>query len=156
MKKADVLIRKGTTSDVAATLQLINELAIYEREPDAVVVTEEELREDGFGQNPLYGLLVAEVDQVVVGISLYYYRYSTWKGKCLYLEDLIVTETQRGKGIGQQLFEATLSIAREENCRKMNWQVLDWNEPAIGFYKKYNAHLDDEWINGSIDIKLNQ
>jgi GNAT superfamily N-acetyltransferase len=147
------MIRKGRVEDAPAVLALINELAVFEKEPDAVIVTEEQLREDGFGANPLYGLFVAEVDNVVVGISLYYYRYSTWKGKCLYLEDLIVTESFRGKGLGKALFEATLDQARQDNCTKMNWQVLDWNTPAIDFYKSYGADLDGEWLNGSIDLK---
>lgn len=149
----DYTIRKAVKEDVPAALALINELAVFEKEPDAVVVTEAELLNDGFGDKPLYGLLVAEVSNNVVGIALYYYRYSTWKGKCLYLEDLVVTETMRGKGVGSALFEATLNQAKEDNCRKMNWQVLDWNTPAIDFYKKYNAELDGEWINGSITIR---
>ncbi len=149
----DYTIRAGVKEDVPAALNLIKELAVFEKEPDAVLVTEEELLNDGFGKKPLYGLLVAEHEGVVVAISLYYYRYSTWKGKCLYLEDLVVTETMRGKGVGSALFEATLNQAKEDGCRKMNWQVLDWNTPAIEFYKKYNAELDGEWINGSITIR---
>lgn len=145
-------IREGREADVPVLLQLIRELAIFEKEPDAVVVSEEELLQDGFGEHPLYGLFVAEVEGAVVGISLYYYRYSTWKGKCLYLEDLIVTEKHRGKGIGKALFAKTLDKAREEGCRKMNWQVLDWNTPAIEFYKDFNASLDPEWLNGYIDL----
>lgn len=145
-------IREGRGTDVPVLLQLIRELAIFEKEPDAVVVSEEELLQDGFGEHPLYGLFVAEVEGAVVGISLYYYRYSTWKGKCLYLEDLIVTEKHRGKGIGKALFAKTLDKAREEGCRKMNWQVLDWNTPAIEFYKDFNASLDPEWLNGYIDL----
>ena len=146
-------IRKGSEKDIPAVLALIKELAVYEKEPEAVVVTEEQLLEDGFGSNPSYGLYVAEMDGKVVGISLYYYRYSTWKGRCLYLEDLIVTESYRGKGLGKALFEITLEQARKDNCAKMNWQVLDWNTPAIDFYKTYGAELDGEWLNGSFTLK---
>jgi len=148
-----VNIRKGTKNDIADLLRLIKELAVFEKEPDAVVVTEAELRKDGFGEKPLYGFFVAEVDEKVVGISLYYYRYSTWNGKCLYLEDLVVTESHRGKGIGKALFQRTMDKAKADGCRKMNWQVLDWNTPAIEFYKDFNAGLDGEWINGYIDLK---
>ena len=145
---SQILIRSGKPSDIPATLQLIKELAVYEREPDAVVVTEEELLEDGFGPHPYYGLLVAELDGSIVGISLYYYRYSTWKGKCLYLEDLVISEPHRGKGIGKQLFQATIDQAQKDKCRRMNWQVLDWNEPAIKFYETFKASFDGEWLNG--------
>jgi GNAT superfamily N-acetyltransferase len=147
-----MVIREGRETDIPSLLALIRELAIFEKEPDAVVVTEEELLQDGFGSNPLYGLYVAEVDGVVVAISLYYFRYSTWNGKCLYLEDLIVTEKHRGKGIGKALFQKTLDKARELRCRKMNWQVLDWNTPAIKFYEDFDATLDPEWLNGYIDL----
>ncbi len=148
----EINVRQGEERDVPALLRLIQELAIFEKEPDAVIVTEDELLQDGFGTNPLYGLLVAELEGTVVGISLYYIRYSTWKGKCLYLEDLIVTEKHRGEGVGHKLFRATLDVAKEKKCKKLNWQVLDWNTPAIDFYKKYDAYLDGEWINGSLDI----
>ncbi len=103
------------------------------------------MRIDGFGPNPIFGFFVAEVDKVIVGLTLYYWRYSTWKGKRLFLEDLIVTEKQRGSGIGKLLFDRTIQKAIEEDCSGMMWQVLEWNEPAINFYKKYNAKLDDEW-----------
>lgn len=127
------------------------ELAEYENGTDQVSNTVEKMKEDGFGKDPIYGLLVAEVDGQIVGSSTYYYRYSTWKGKRMYLEDLIVTESQRGKGVGKLLFDATLEIGKKTNCSGMMWQVLDWNEPAINFYKKYGAHLDGEWINCNID-----
>lgn len=149
----DFVIRKGKPADVPQVLNLIKELAVFEREPDAVKVSEEELLNDGFGDSPAYRLLVAEKDGEVVAMSLYYYRYSTWNGKCIYLEDLVVTESERGKGIGKALFEAILGRAREEGCRKMNWQVLDWNTPAIDFYKAFDADLDGEWINGSITLQ---
>lgn len=148
----NITLRKGQETDVPEVLALIQELAIFEREPDAVLVTVEELRNDGFGENPAYQLLVAESEGKVVGMSLFYYRYSTWKGRCLYLEDLIVTEKYRGQGIGKLLFKATVDVAKAENCRKMNWQVLDWNQPAIDFYKLFHAELDGEWINGSLNL----
>jgi GNAT superfamily N-acetyltransferase len=111
------------------------------------------MEEDGFGPNPVYGFFVAELDRAIVGLSLFYWRYSTWKGKRLYLEDIIVTETVRGKGIGKLLFDRTMAKALEENCTGMMWQVLDWNEPAINFYKKYNAKLDGEWINCHLEAE---
>lgn len=147
-----MLIREGNKEDIPALLKLIQELAVFEKEPDAVVVTEAELLADGFGKNPLYGLYVAELDGEVVAISLYYYRYSTWKGKCLYLEDLIVTEKHRGKGIGKAMFEKTIQKAKEAKCRKMSWQVLDWNTPAIKFYEDFDATLDPDWLNGYLDF----
>ena len=106
---------------------------------------------DGFGPNPIFGFFVVENEDLIVGISLYYYRYSTWKGKRLYLEDIIVTEKERGKGIGKLLFERTMKFTLEQNCTGLMWQVLNWNEPAINFYKKYKAKLDDEWINGHLE-----
>lgn len=145
-------IRKGRESDLPAVLDLIKELAIYEKALDQVVNTVERMEEDGFGQNPIFGFLVASENEEIVGTSIYYYRYSTWKGKRLYLEDLVVTESKRGSGIGKQLFESTLEIAKETNCSGMMWQVLDWNTPAINFYKKYPTQFDDEWINCNIDF----
>jgi len=109
------------------------------------------MEKDGFGPNPIYGFFVAEESDTLVGMALYYYRYSTWKGKRLYLEDIIVTETFRGKGIGKQLFEVVLKKTVSERCTGMMWQVLDWNKPAIDFYKKYNANLDSEWINCNLE-----
>jgi GNAT superfamily N-acetyltransferase len=109
------------------------------------------MEEDGFGKNPIYGFYVAERDSKIVGISLYYWRYSTWKGKRLYLEDIVVTESERGKGAGKLLFDRTMEKALEENCSGMMWQVLEWNEPAINFYRKYGAKLDDEWTNCTLE-----
>jgi GNAT superfamily N-acetyltransferase len=144
-------IRKGIRQDLPKVLELIKELALYEKALDQVSNTVERMEEDGFGLNPIYGFFVAERDGEIVGLSLYYYRYSTWKGKRLYLEDIIVTESNRGKGLGKMLFESTMKFALEQNCTGMMWQVLDWNKPAIDFYKKYNAKLDDEWINGHLE-----
>ena len=144
----EITVREGQREDVPQVLSLIKELAEYEKEPEAVVVTEEELTRDGFGENPIYGLFVAEANDEIVGIALYYEKYSTWKGRCIFLEDMVVRESFRGKGIGAQLFEEVIEVAKVKKARRMEWQVLDWNEPAIRFYKRYNAHLDPEWING--------
>jgi GNAT superfamily N-acetyltransferase len=146
-----VEIRRGFKSDVPKVLELIKELAQFEKALDQVSNTVERMEEDGFGSNPIYGFFIAERDNDIVGLSLYYYRYSTWKGKRLYLEDIIVTEKERGKGIGKMLFERTMKFAVEEKCTGMMWQVLDWNKSAIDFYKKYNAKLDGEWINGHLE-----
>lgn len=143
-------VRKGKAEDLPRVLELIVELAVYEKEPDAVMTTVESMLEDGFGPNPVYGFFVAEDDEQIVGLSLYYWRYSTWQGKRLYLEDLIVTESARGKGFGKALFNRTMEFALEANCTGMVWQVLDWNEPSIEFYKSYGAELDSEWINCSL------
>lgn len=146
-----MIIRKGLKEDLPQVLDLINELAEYEKALDQVINTVELMEQDGFGDHPLFGFFVAESDRIV-GISLYYYRYSTWKGKRLYLEDLIVTESERGNGIGKKLFDATIEHGKVTNCSGMMWQVLDWNAPAINFYKKYyNAALDEEWTNCSIE-----
>ncbi|MDN5212629.1 GNAT family N-acetyltransferase [Fulvivirgaceae bacterium BMA12] len=140
-------IRKGVKEDLPQVLDLIQELANYEKAPDEVDNTLEKMEEDGFGDSPVFGLYVAEVEGKIVGISIYYYRYSTWKGKCLYLEDLVVKESYRGSGIGKKLFDVTVAVALETNCQLLNWQVLDWNEPAINFYKKLDTQFDGEWIN---------
>jgi GNAT superfamily N-acetyltransferase len=147
-------IREGKKEDLPQVLKLIKELAAYEKAEDQVDNTVEMMEKDGFGSNPLYGLFVAENDKgAIVGISLYYYRYSTWKGRRLYLEDIVVTESERGSGIGKLLFDRTIQKGHDENCSGMVWQVLDWNEAAINFYKKYyNANLDSEWINCSIEL----
>lgn len=140
-------IRKGTPADIAQALNLVKELAMYEKAPNEVEVTIDEMTNWGFGSNKLFDFFVAEENTTIVGIALYYYKYSTWKGKCLFLEDIIVTENKRGEGIGKLLFNKIIEIAKEEKVRRMEWQVLDWNNPAINFYKKYNATLDEEWIN---------
>lgn len=145
-----VLIREGKREDVADLLRLINQLADYEKALHEVEITEEQLLEDGFGENPIYELIVAELDQKVVGIALYYYKYSTWKGKCLYLEDFVVDEAFRKHGIGSKLFKAVRAVAQKKYVKRMEWQVLEWNEPAINFYKKEAAELDAEWLNGRL------
>jgi len=144
-------IRTGEKKDLPRALELIKELAAYENAPHEVVNTVALLEEDGFGPNPIYGFFVAENENGIVGISIYYWRYSTWKGKRLYMEDIIVTEKERGSGIGKLLFDRTMQKALEENCSGMMWQVLEWNEPAINFYKKYGAKMDDEWTNCTLE-----
>jgi GNAT superfamily N-acetyltransferase len=146
-------IREGRKEDLPRVLQLIKELAAYERAPDEVTNTVEMLEQDGFGPKPVYGFFVAEESDQIVGLSLYYWRYSTWKGKRLYLEDIIVTERERGRGLGKMLFDRTMEKSLEENCTGMMWQVLDWNEPAINFYKKYGTKLDGEWVNCHLEAK---
>ncbi|HPH45581.1 MAG TPA: GNAT family N-acetyltransferase [Chryseolinea sp.] len=145
------IIRIGKKEDLHSVLNLVKELAAYERAAHEVINTVDLMEQDGFGQNPIYGFFVAESNETIVGISLYYWRYSTWKGKRLYLEDIVVTESQRGNGIGKLLFDRTLQHALDQNCSGMMWQVLDWNEPAINFYKKYGSKLDGEWINCSLE-----
>ena len=140
-------IRKGTISDIPAALALVKELAAYEKAPDEVEVSVAEMENWGFGKDKVFDFFVALDNDVTVGLALYYYKYSTWKGKCLFLEDIIVTEKLRGKGIGKLLFEEIIKVAKQDKVRRMEWQVLDWNEPAINFYKKYNAVLDGEWVN---------
>ncbi|PKK35469.1 GNAT family N-acetyltransferase [Siphonobacter sp. SORGH_AS_0500] len=146
------IIRKATPEDVPSIYQLIVELAEYEKALHEVINTPEQLLKDGFGENPLFGTIIAEVKGEVVGMSLYYYRYSTWKGKRLYLEDLIIKEAFRGYGLGKRLLEATVEEARQTECSGLMWQVLDWNEPSIEFYKKFGAKLDGEWINCHFDL----
>ena len=146
-------IRPGKKEDLPRVLELVKELAIFERAPGEVTNTVAGMEEDGFGAHPVYGFFVAESDRRIVGLSLYYWRYSTWKGKRLYLEDIIVTEAERGKGTGKLLFERTMKKALEENCTGMMWQVLDWNEPAIKFYKKYGSKTDGEWVNCSLEAE---
>ena len=147
-----IIIRESVREDVPAMFELIKELALYEKAPEQVINTVEQMYLDGFGENPIFGTIVSEVDGLVVGMELYYFRYSTWKGKRLYLEDLIVSETMRGKGLGEKLLEATIEQARKTACTGLMWQVLDWNEPAINFYKKFGARFDEEWLNVHIDF----
>jgi GNAT superfamily N-acetyltransferase len=146
----EIKIRKAVREDCVRMMELIQELAIYEKAPDEVTVSLAHYEESGFGANPVWWAFVAEVEGVVVGMALYYVRYSTWKGQRMYLEDILVTEAMRGQKIGSLLFDALIVEAKEKGFNGMNWQVLDWNEPAINFYKKYNANFDPEWVNCSI------
>ena len=149
----DIRIRKAVREDCERLLELVKELATYEKAPEEVTVSLDHFEESGFGEQPVWWAFVAEVDGAVEGFALYYIRYSTWKGQRLYLEDLIVTEKMRGKGLGKMLFDALIRETKEKQFSGMVWQVLDWNEPAINFYKKYyNASLNPEWINCSINV----
>ena len=140
-----MIIRKGTREDMTAVLKLIKELAIFEREPNAVVITEEDLVRDGFSESPLFHTLVAEAHGKVAGIALYYYRYSTWKGKTLHLEDLIVTEKMRGTGLGFALYSEIIKQGKRDDVRRIEWNVLDWNMPAVDFYIKSGAKIPEDW-----------
>ena len=140
-------IRIGTKADIPFALNLVKELAVYEKAPNEVEVTVEEMTEWGFGTDKQFDFFVALENDVIVGLALYYYKYSTWKGKCLFLEDIIVTESQRGKGLGKLLVDKVVQVSKEQKVRRIEWQVLDWNTPAIEFYKKYDATLDGEWVN---------
>ncbi len=145
-------IRVATKADIPDLLHLIKELAIFEKAPNEVINTPELMEKDGFGENNIFDAFVAEIDDHVIGMAITYFRYSTWKGKRLYLEDLIVTEKSRGLGAGQLLFQHCIQFGKESECNGMVWQVLDCNEPAIEFYKSYNANLDGGWINGTLDF----
>ena len=142
-----MIIRPGKKSDIPQVFELIKELAEYEKALDKVSNTVEKLEEDGFGPNPVYELFVAEIENNIVGIALTYYRFSTWRGKVMWLEDLIVKEHMRRKGIGKKLFDMVLDHAKVTRCVGLSLQVLDWNDLGINFYKKYNMEFDDEWIN---------
>ena len=128
-----------------AVLQLIQELAVFEKEPDAVVVTVDDLIRDGFGEKPLFHTFVAELNGEIIGMALYYYRYSTWKGKTIHLEDLIVKEAHRGTGAGLALYTEIMKQGKKDGVRRIEWNVLDWNEPAIRFYEKSGAIVLDDW-----------
>jgi len=145
----DSKIRTAVKGDCTRLLELINELAVYEKAPDEVTVTLEEFVDAGFGPNPVWKAFVAEENGIILGFALFYTRYSTWKGRRLYLEDFIVTEASRGKGIGKLLFEKVIEEAKDGNYNGMVWQVLDWNAPAINFYNKYNAEIESGWLNAS-------
>jgi GNAT superfamily N-acetyltransferase len=147
-----ITIRKAVREDCRQLLNLVYELAVYERAPEQITVTLEHFEESGFGANPVWWGFVAEENGVVIGFVLYYIRYSTWKGQRMYLEDFLVTEKARGKGVGKLLFDRLIEEAKEKKFNGIVWQVLDWNEPAINFYKKYNAKMDGEWLNCSIDV----
>jgi ribosomal protein S18 acetylase RimI-like enzyme len=150
----EINIRAAAIDDCKAIMELIHELAIYEKAPEEVTVDFNHFVESGFGDNPVWWAYVAETiiddNPKIVGMALYYVRYSTWKGQRLYLEDIIVNQNFRGNGIGNLLFEQLIKVSKEKKFSGMMWQVLDWNEPAINFYKKYNAHFDGEWINCSL------
>ena len=149
----NIKIRKGTESDLQAILDLIIELAIYEKAEHEVENSIEQMKIDGFGEHPVFDFFVVEVNNKIVGTAIYYFRYSTWKGKALYLEDLVVSENFRGKGYGKALLDAIVVQAKTDNCKQVRWQVLDWNEPAIAFYKSIGADLDGEWVNCTLNAQ---
>jgi len=146
-------LRIAKKEDCPRLMDLIHELALFERAPEQVTVTLEEFEEAGFGSKPVWKTFVAEVEGVIIGMALYYIRYSTWKGQRLYLEDLIITEDWRGKGAGKLLFNRIVQEAKELGFNGMVWQVLDWNEPAITFYKRYEAGIEEGWLNASLSKK---
>lgn len=149
----NIKIRKAVRTDCVRLLELIQELADYEKAPNEVTVTLEHFEDSGFGQHPVWWAFVAEVDGRVEGFALYYIRYSTWKGQRMYLEDILVTEKMRGKNLGKMLFDALIAEGKERQFSAIVWQVLDWNEPAINFYRKYyNANISKEWWNCSIEL----
>ncbi len=153
-----IQIRNAVKEDCARMMELIRELALYERAPEEVTVDFNHFVESGFGDKPVWWAFVAEItneygEVVIAGFALYYIRYSTWKGQRMYLEDIIVTESMRGKGIGSMLFDTLILECKRKQFAGMVWQVLDWNEPAINFYKKYQGvGFDGEWLNGSLAV----
>ena len=154
----NINVRRAVKEDCPRLLELVQELATYERAPKEVTVTLDHFIESGFGQNPVWWAFVATVlssggrGEFVVGFALYYIRYSTWKGQAMYLEDILITNDMRGKGIGKLLFDRLIEEAKEKKFNRIIWQVLDWNEPAINFYRKYNAEIDAGWLNCSIYV----
>lgn len=146
-------IRKGKIDDMPAVLGLIKELATFEKEPNAVVVTVADLERDGFGESPLFHTFIAEENEEIVGMALYYYRYSTWKGKTIHLEDLIVKEEKRGAGLGFKLYSEVIAQGKCDGVRRIEWNVLDWNAPAIEFYEKSGAKIFKDWLVAQMDEK---
>lgn len=154
-----IKIRRAQEKDCPRILELVQELALFERAPEEVTVSIEHFTQSGFGQNLVWWGFVAEQSQgnnnnqgQIVAFALYYIRFSTWKGQAMYLEDILVTEAMRGQGIGKMLFDQLVEEAKDKGLKRMCWQVLEWNEPAISFYKKYNASFDGEWVNCAIEI----
>lgn len=147
-----IVIRKAEEKDCKQILNLVKELAVYEKAPNEVVVTIDEFTKSGFGEKPVWWALLAEENETIIGFALYYIRFSTWKGERMYLEDFVVTENCRGKGVGKILFDALIEEAKKKKFNAIVWQVLDWNEPAINFYKKYPTKFDAEWLNGCLEI----
>jgi GNAT superfamily N-acetyltransferase len=149
----NIQIRRAVKEDCARILELVHELACYEKAPEEVTITLQHFKESGFGEKPVWWAFVAESDGIVNGFALYYIRFSTWKGQRMYLEDLLVTEKMRGLGIGKLLFDKLIEEAKNKKFTGIVWQVLEWNEPAINFYKKINASFDKEWINCAITLE---
>lgn len=152
----DIIIRKAEKRDCVRIRELVYELAVYEKAPHEITVNQEDFEESGFGKNPVWWAFVAESDGKVEAFALYYIRFSTWKGQRMYLEDILVTEKLRGNKIGEKLFKRLIEEAKEKKLNGIVWQVLNWNEPAINFYKKFNSNFDDEWMNGVIDFGISR
>ncbi|MAO46615.1 MAG: GNAT family N-acetyltransferase [Crocinitomicaceae bacterium] len=148
----NILIRKGKKEDVNQVFSLINELADFEKSIDEVSITTDDLLKDGFRDNPYYRFIVAEKSSEIIGVAIYFYRYSTWKGRVLYLEDFIVKSQYRNTGIGTKIFDEIKLIGKEMNVKSIVWQVLNWNEMAISFYKKHGAIFSNQWLNGRIEL----
>jgi len=149
----EITIRSAVKEDCKRMMELIHELAVYEKEPDAVTVSFDHFAESGFGEKPVWWAYVAEANGKVEGFALWYIRYSTWKGQRLYLEDFLVSEKMRGHGLGKLLFDRLIEECKEKKYSGMVWQVLDWNEPAINFYKRYpGVNIDNGWLNCSINF----
>jgi GNAT superfamily N-acetyltransferase len=148
----NISVRRSIQEDMPGVLNLIRELALYEKAPEEVTNTVEDMINDGFGDQPAYFCDVAVSEKEIIGIAVYFIKYSTWKGKGIYLDDIVVTEKWRGKGIGKMLFDNVIAHAVAMNANQLHWQVLNWNQPAINFYRKYPSDFDDEWIN----CKLNK
>ena len=148
----NIEIRRARKEDCERIMELVKELAIYEKAPQEVTVTLAHFIESGFGPNPVWWAFVAEVDGIIQGFALWYIRFSTWKGQRMYLEDFYVTQEMRGKGLGKLLFDRIITEAKEQNFHGIMWQVLEWNEPAINFYKKYNTSFDPDWVNCGITL----
>lgn len=146
-----MLIRKGQKEDMPAVLDLIKELATFEKEPNAVVVTVDELVKEGFGDTPLFNTFVAEVDGEIIGTALFYYRFSTWKGKTIHLEDLIVKQEKRGTGAGSALYKEVIRFAKQDGVRRVEWVVLNWNTHAINFYERSGATILQDWLTVQMD-----
>ena len=148
----NLLIRKGKKEDVNQVFSLINELADFEKSIHEVSITTDDLLKDGFRDNPYYRFIIAEKDSEIIGVAIYFYRYSTWKGRVLYLEDFIVKSQYRNTGVGTKIFDELKLIGKEKNFESIVWQVLNWNEIAISFYKKHGAILNNQWLNGRIEL----
>jgi len=149
----EIQIKEGLPEDIPTLLELVKELALYEKAPNEVINTTDAMLRDGFGEKPIFKFWLAWHENKAVGMAVVYFRYSTWKGKCLYLEDLYIQPAYRRMGMGEMFFDLLKKYAQAEQCQRITWQVLEWNEPAINFYKKIGANLDTEWINGFLEIK---
>lgn len=149
-----IIIREAVKEDCKRLMELICELAVYEKAPDEVTVSLEHFVESGFGEKPVWWAFVTEVDQVVQGFAIYFIRYRTWKGQYMFLEDFVVAENFRGKGLGKLLFDKLIEVAKERKFKGMVWQVFDWNEPAINFYKKYDGvTFSAEWLDCALPFE---